>query len=89
MTSRLLFLTALFACVALNVGAAASQGSVGDYPTIQAAIDANPGRPVHLPAGEYRITEPLVLRHDGGGIFGEGTIIQTNDDADGIQVRSL
>lgn len=54
---------------------------------LQAAIDANPGRALHLPAGEYRISQPLVLRTPGGGLFGEGVIIQQNDDADIIQVR--
>lgn len=60
----------------------------GDDPrSIQAALDAQPGRALYLPAGEYRIDAPIVVSTSGSGLFGEGTIIQTNDDADMVQVR--
>lgn len=56
------------------------------YPSIQAALDAHPGQPLHLPPGEYRIDQPIVIRSAGSGLYGEGTVIQANDDADIIQV---
>ena len=65
---------------------AATNPAVTGYPSIQAALDANPGRPLHLPWGEYRVDQPIVIRTAGGGLYGEGTVIQTNDDADIIQV---
>lgn len=60
---------------------------VNNFPTVQAAIDAAPAQPLHLPAGVYRLEAPLVFTTDGGGIFGEGTLLQTNPDADIIQVK--
>lgn len=62
--------------------------SVADYPNPQAAIDANPGRALYLPAGEYRVAAPIVLRTPDSGLYGEGTIIQTNPDADIVQVEN-
>jgi hypothetical protein len=53
---------------------------------LQAAIDAQPGRPLHLPAGEYRLDRPLEFRVSGGGLHGEGTLIQTNNDADIVRI---
>ncbi len=65
--------------------------------SIQAAIDANPGRMVHVPPGEHRIDRPLVIRTDNTGLHGHGTIIQTNpeagiidiQDAAGVRIESL
>jgi hypothetical protein len=51
-----------------------------DYASIQAALDANRGRPVYLPAGDHRISEKLYLTGDQSGLFGPGRIIQTNVD---------
>ncbi|HVT73648.1 MAG TPA: right-handed parallel beta-helix repeat-containing protein [Lacunisphaera sp.] len=62
--------------------------SAASYPSVQAAVDANPGRAVYLPPGEFRLTAPVVLATEGSGLFGQGTLIQTNDDADIVQVRS-
>ena len=47
---------------------------------IQAALDANRGRAVYLPAGDHRINEKLYLSGDQSGLFGPGRIIQTNVD---------
>ena len=37
------------------------------YPSIQEAIDANPSRVIHVPAGDYEISEVLRLRGDNSG----------------------
>ncbi len=78
-------LLSAWATLGASVPAATNQAVTG-YPSIQAALDANPGRPLHLPSGEYRIDQPIVIRTAGGGLYGEGTVIQTNDEADIIQV---
>ncbi len=57
------------------------------YPSIQKAIDANPGRMIHVPAGDYEITEKLRLRTDNSGLYGSGRIIQTNPDAPIIEIE--
>lgn len=55
--------------------------------SIQAALDAQPGRMLFLPAGDYEISEKLVIRSDGSGLFGPGRIIQTNSAAPFIEVE--
>jgi len=60
--------------------------SAGDYPSIQAAIDANPGRMVYVPPGDYEIAEKIRLTRDRSGLCGPGWIIQTNPDAPIIEV---
>jgi hypothetical protein len=62
----------------LTVNVAAPSDNVTDYPSIQAAIDANPGRILMVPQGEYRITEKIRLRGDHSGLSGRGRIVQTN-----------
>ncbi len=84
-----------FGCLALTLPAA--ELSVADYPSIQAALDANPGRRVFVPAGDYRITEKIQVRGDGGGLVGPGRIIQQNaeqpiieiENATGVEIRDL
>ena len=71
--------------------------SVSSFPSIQAALDANPGRVLWVPAGEYRITEKIRIRGDGAGLQGDGRIIQENpqqpiievEKADGATIRDL
>lgn len=71
--------------------------SVAEYESIQAAIDANPGKMVFLPAGDYPITERILIRTGGGGLYGPGRIVQSNDvqpivridSAKGVQLRDV
>ncbi|MEQ9070463.1 MAG: right-handed parallel beta-helix repeat-containing protein, partial [Gimesia chilikensis] len=44
-------------------------------------------RMLFLPAGDYEISEKLVIRSDGSGLFGPGRIIQTNPAAPFIEVE--
>ncbi len=61
-------------------GAGAQSPNVSEYASIQAALDANPGRLVFLPAGDHEITKKVVINKDGSGLYGPGRIIQTNPD---------
>ncbi len=70
---------------------------VSTYPTLQAAIDANPGTIIRVPAGEYRLTSALVIRHNRTQIVGPARIVQSNPkeamltitDASGVRVSDL
>lgn len=71
--------------------------SSASYPTIQAALDANPGKMVFIPAGDHPISNKIRIRGNNSGLFGPGRIIQTSPDqpileiekASGAQVRDL
>ncbi|MBI5799425.1 MAG: hypothetical protein HZA92_01685 [Verrucomicrobia bacterium] len=71
--------------------------SVASYPTLQEAIKANPRRMLHLPAGDYTISAPLILNTDHSGLDGPGRVIQTNPEqpiiaierAVGVQIRDV
>lgn len=58
------------------------------YKSIQEAIDANPGRMLRVPAGDYQIADKLRIRKDGSGLFGPGRIIQTNPKAPIIEIEN-
>lgn len=67
------------------------------YPSIQAALDANPNRMIFVPAGDHSITEKIRIRGERSGLFGPGRIIQRSADqpiieiesADGAEIRDL
>jgi hypothetical protein len=71
--------------------------SVTAYASIQAAIDANPGRMVFVPAGDYPIAQKIHIQGERGGLFGPGRIIQQTanqpiieiEDANGAEIRDL
>ncbi len=62
--------------------------SVADYGSIQAALDANPGKVVHVPPGEYLIHDKIRIQQDGSGLAGHGKIIQTNARVPIIEIDS-
>ena len=76
---------------------AAGDLSVSEFPSIQAAIDANPGRVVYVPPGDYEISEKIRIRGNRSGLVGAGRIIQQNpgqpiieiENADAVQIRGL
>jgi hypothetical protein len=90
---------ALLGFVYVEVRAATPQGevAVSNYSTIQEAIDANPGRVLFVPAGDYQISEKIVIRTDNSGLFGPGRFIQSNPNAPivviekaaGVRIRDL
>ncbi len=65
----------------------AAQPAVTDYPSIQAALDANPDRQVFVPAGDHPISEKIRVRGEGGGLFGPGRIIQTNPNHPHLEIE--
>ncbi len=67
--------------------ASAAELSVTAYPSIQAALDANPNRMIFVPAGDYPITEKIRIRGDRSGLFGPGRIIQQNTEQPVIVVE--
>jgi len=62
--------------------------SVADYATLQMAIDANPGRLLFVPAGDYEITEKIRIRGERSGLCGPGRIIQLNADQPIIEIEN-
>jgi len=88
----------------LLTGFAAAQGpaakgviSAGEYETLQAVVDANPGRVIVLPEGVHRITSRVRLTSDNSGLCGYGTLEQQNPaepildivGARGVRVRDI
>lgn len=65
---------------------AAAQPTALDYPSIQAALDANRGRMVFLPPGDYEIRDKLRIAGDNSGLFGPGRIIQANPERPIIEI---
>jgi len=88
---------AAFLALAFSCLTQAAELSVANYPSIQAALDANPGRMIFVPAGDYPITEKIRIRGERAGLFGPGRIIQQNaeqpviviEDAKEAEVRDL
>lgn len=68
--------------------APAGEISAASYPSIQAALDANPGRMVLVPAGDHVITEKIVLNKSGSGLHGPGRIIQRHADRPIIEIEN-
>lgn len=73
--------------LALCVNAFAAE--FAGYADLQAALDAQPGKVITLPAGDYPISRKLVLRGDGAGLAGPGRIIQENPDEPILEVDGL
>ncbi len=63
--------------------------SVNQYSSIQQAIDANPGKMIYLPAGDYEISEKIRIRSNQSGLFGTGRIIQVNSQAPIIEIEGV
>lgn len=62
--------------------------TVTSYPSIQAALDANPGRMIFLPAGDYPITEKIRIRGERSGLFGPGRIIQQSANQPIVEIEN-
>ncbi len=89
---------ALIACVTLLAPAlcgATERGDAGvagvvsaaDYPSLQAAIDDNPGGTIFVPPGEHQISAPLVIQHERTVVYGFARIVQTNSEAPIVRIE--
>ncbi|MBN1341650.1 MAG: right-handed parallel beta-helix repeat-containing protein [Phycisphaerae bacterium] len=47
------------------------------YASIQAAVDANPGKMVLVPAGDHVVDRKVRISGKGGGLYGPGRIVQS------------
>ena len=87
----------LLLAATLQIRAADLEPSVAKYPSIQAALDANPEKIVFVPAGDYEVDEKIRIRTDGSGLWGPGRIVQTNPEqpileiegASGVRIRDV
>src|SRR3954451_20258727 len=59
-----------------------------DYPSIQAAIDANPGCMVYVPNGDHLLAETIMIKTSGTGLCGPGRLVMTDASKDIINVRN-
>jgi len=82
LTPRLLIATAY---LTIAVGSSA-QVSVADYDSVQAAINANPGRMIHVPAGDHVVDRALRITEDNTGLYGEGRIVQSNPEESILEI---
>lgn len=62
----------------VNGDLSASDASTREYPSIQAAIDANPGREIYVPAGSHPIDTTVRISGAGTSLVGPGRIVMTN-----------
>lgn len=79
---------AVLVLFALSSIAAAAELSVAAYPSIQAALDANPNRMIFVPPGDHTITEKIRICGDRSGLFGPGRIIQQNAEQPIIEIEN-
>lgn len=80
-----MFITALLLSM-FTASAEIQPADVRDYLSLQAAVEANPGTVLHVPAGVHGIDGPLRFTTPGSGLYGPGRIVQTNPEADIIEI---
>src|SRR5687768_10970926 len=78
----------LLTCLSALVAPAPAHADIQstDYPSLQAAIDANPGRMVYVPDGDHFLTETVMIKTSGTGLCGPGRLIMTDASKDIINV---
>nr|WP_237729315.1 right-handed parallel beta-helix repeat-containing protein [Schlesneria paludicola] len=100
-SSRIRCSVVVVACLVFVRGAIsevyAVDASSRDYPSIQAAIDANPGREIDVPAGDHVIDATLRISGVRTSLVGRGRIVMSNparhileiEHASGIRIEGL
>lgn len=68
------------------ISMAQASNSVMDYPSVQEAIDCNPGRMIYMPAGDYLVSKAIEIKTANSGLWGQGRIILDNPESPIIQV---
>ncbi|HQE75480.1 MAG TPA: right-handed parallel beta-helix repeat-containing protein [Candidatus Hydrogenedentes bacterium] len=74
--------------VSLEAEDAAAPAACPNVP-LQQLIDAHPGEIIFIPAGYYSISEALRVQANGTGLWGPGTIVQTDDDQDILSIDGV
>ncbi|MCC7491969.1 MAG: right-handed parallel beta-helix repeat-containing protein [Fimbriimonadaceae bacterium] len=83
MLARAVLIAALYA-----TGVPAAMVQAGDYPSVQAAVNANPGRLVWLADGTWSLRERVRLDEDSAsGLVGPGRLEQTNPAEPVVEVE--
>jgi polygalacturonase len=79
----------LLTCLSASMSPALAQADVQstDYPSLQAAIDANPGCTIYVPNGDHLLTETVMIKTSGTGLYGPGRLVMTDASKDIINVR--
>lgn len=79
----------LLTCLSASVFAAPARADIQstDYPSLQAAIDANPGRTIYVPNGDHLLTTTVMITTTGTGLCGPGRLVMTDASKDIINVR--
>ena len=67
--------------------AAHAEISVADYPSIQAAVDANPGREIHVSAGDHVVDSTIRISGTGTSLIGTGRIVMNNPDKHILEIE--
>jgi hypothetical protein len=62
--------------------------STANYPTLQAAIDANPGGELYLPAGDHPLDMALIVNKDGLTLRGPGRLVQRTPNQSVLQIHN-
>ena len=79
----------LLTCLSASMSPTAAQADIQstDYPSLQAAVDANPGRMIYVPNGDHLLTETVMIKTSGTGLCGPGRLVMTDASKDIINVR--
>jgi hypothetical protein len=77
----------LLAVICPGGRAQSSPVNAAAYPSLQAAIDANPGRQIQLPVSEYVINTALKITQEGTELFGPARIVQSNPRAPMVRIE--
>jgi len=83
---RLPAVVTALACL-LACRAEAAEVSARDYPSLQAAVDANPGGTILVPDGDYPLETTLRIDWHGTKLVGRGRLIMKNPEAAILEVE--
>ena len=61
--------------------------SAADYPTLQAAVDDNPGKTINISSGDYLLSETLNISAENTTLQGAGRLIQQNPNAAVVRIH--
>lgn len=88
MTLRLLFPAFLATATLAADTPLSAEISAAAYPSIQAALTANPGKLIFVPAGDHVIMEKIRIRGERSGLYGPGRIIQQNPEQPILEIEN-